>query len=949
MALLVYYQNVTGLRSKTREFKINTTNYNADIYFLTETNLNDSVLSSEFFDASIYTVFRRDRQTTACRKVEGGGALIAVRKEFSAIQQVTWQSDAEDVWVTLHAGNGNRRLHLCCVYLPPEDDYARVCFTNKLQSIWCQLNGETSLICGDFNIPKITWKPNDSILIPTFPDDKYVDLLDSFSFNELQQANSILNFNNRLLDLVWYKNASVSNLRQSDLPLGHVSAHHPPLEFSFDCGRIKLLPFKPIDTYNFRKCNYNNLINFYQGFNWSDILSDEFSVDANVGKFYETLSAGISQFTPKFKSKHKNFPFYFSARTRQCIQDKNKYHKKWKLFSNVNDYSRFSELRRKSKNLMNYDYLRYVSSCENNIKSDPKNFWKFVSSSRRDSGIPSAISYNEQTAVNPNDVSQLFATYFKSVYEPYTQIPFGTPLSVNNLNVFSIVLTEDDVLRKLKGLNPNKGAGSDGIPSCFAKNCAEGLCKPLFAIFKQSLNSGTFPQLWKTSYLSPIFKNSGDKSSVNNYRGISKLCVFSKVLESLIYDQLFIYFKSLIIPQQHGFFSKRSIETNLIIYSQFISGVMDNRGQVDSLYTDFSKAFDKLDHNILVSKLAELGVQGDLLRWFSSYLFGRKQRVKINEYLSESFSVTSGVPQGSHLGPLLFLLYINSISTCFLYAQFLLYADDLKIYARVKSLEDCELLQGDLERVSRYCKENKLFLNLSKCSCISFTKNYDSFTYNYSVNNEPLNRVNQIKDLGVIFDHKLTFNQHIDYVVRKCNKMLGFVSRICSDFKNVNAIKSVYFAFIYSRLNFACVVWNPFYHKYILRIESVQNKFARFLNWRINGIYEVESISATKQLFNLTPLEVRRKKSELIFLFKLLHDMYDAPSLLSLLALHVPARSTRQRCMFNIEHSNTNLGINSPITRLSLRFNTYCQDMDLFARNLTVVCFKRLLNLRVVQ
>ncbi|KAJ8737841.1 hypothetical protein PYW08_000436 [Mythimna loreyi] len=209
---------------------------------------------------------------------------------------------------------------------------------------------------------------------------------------------------------------------------------------------------------------------------------------------------------------------------------------------------------------------------------------------------------------------------------------------------------------------------------------------------------------------------------------------------------------------------------------------MDRRVQVDAVYTDFQKAFHKVDHTILLEKLAFNGIRGNLLRWFVSYIFNRTQKVVINGYESETVTVNSGVPQGSILGPFLFIIYINDVKSCFINARCLLYADDMKIYKSCKNVQDCQLLQDDLTRLDNYCKDNKLLLSIPKCHSISFTKNKNKISFNYSINNQHLKEVDSVRDLGVIMDSSLHFDQHIKSIVNKAFQMYGFVMRSSKDF-----------------------------------------------------------------------------------------------------------------------------------------------------------------------
>ena len=304
-----------------------------------------------------------------------------------------------------------------------------------------------------------------------------------------------------------------------------------------------------------------------------------------------------------------------------------------------------------------------------------------------------------------------------------------------------------EVAQKLDTLDKNKSTGLDGIPAILLKNCSLNLAPPLCSIFQASFNQTTFPKAWKSSSIVPIFK-SGLRNEIANYRGISLLPVMSKVFERL---------KHHILEEQHGFFKGRSTATNLGIFQNYLFDGVESGFQVDVIYTDLTKAFDRVSHSLLIEKLKSLGLRDGYINWIKSYLTDRKQQVKFGTRASREIHVTSGVPQGSHLGPVLFLLYINSVSSVLKNCKFLLYADDLKLFSVIKTKDDCVKVQEDLTRLNLWCINNCLELNVAKCKVMRFLKCKRPVEVNYFVNDTFLEVVDHFSDLGVIFSNDLSF------------------------------------------------------------------------------------------------------------------------------------------------------------------------------------------------
>jgi hypothetical protein len=528
------------------------------------------------------------------------------------------------------------------------------------------------------------------------------------------------------------------------------------------------------------------------------------------------------------------------------------------------------------------------------------------------------------TADSPQNVSELFATFFESVYDDDDGGGRIDGSVTSNGGFSTLSFSISDIETALAGLDVSKGPGDDGIPPSFIKRCADGLKSPLLHIFNLSLSKGLFPSKWKDSYLIPIFK-SGKRNEVGNYRGVAILSCFAKLFEVITYGYIFFAIKSSLPTNQHGFVSGRSTVTNLIEFTSFVLNSMESGCQVDSIYTDFSKAFDKVNHRLLLLKLTCLGFGGNFLNWIASYLTGRCQYVKIGNSRSRLFPVKSGVPQGSHLGPLLFILFLYDVNVCFKSVRFLLYADDLKIYFQVRNSSDYIRAQTELDKFSQWCSDNKMSLNLSKCKTISFTRSTTVHNFDYRLSGSTLDRVETITDLGVVLDTKLTFSSHVDAIVNKASKRLGFIKRIGKEFRDVYALKTLFNSYVRSKLEYASVIWNPYYRTHSDRIESVQRRFMRFalrfLRWNNNS--PLPPYCQRCRLIDVERLNVRRRVACVMFVHDVLSNKYDCPVVLSNMSFLVYRRNVRSRVMFREDQHRTNYGANEPLNGAIRVFNRF--------------------------
>lgn len=609
-------------------------------------------------------------------------------------------------------------------------------------------------------------------------------------------------------------------------------------------------------------------------------------------------------------------------------KEKHKFHSKFKKYNNPLDSVRFEELRDDCARLQKICYNKHINNVENAIKKNPKFFWSFVKSKKQGGGTyPAQMHFANKIACNGDDICNLFADNFNQAYNAPLIDP--SPSIDDSLNVSmslcSIYLNSADVRDSIQSLDANKGAGSDGIAPVFIKRCAKPLTKPLQYIFNKSLKEGVFPDLWKEALVVPIHK-SGDKNDISKYRPISILVIFGKLLEKLVAERLTWHLKQNITDYQHGFTKSRSTVSNLVCYTSDLIKSLDNRIPVDSIYTDFSKAFDKVDHSLLIHKLSQYGISGSLLKWFSSYLLNRTSKVAISGYLSRSFTAYSGVPQGSHLGPILFNIFINDIPKCLSNSNVYLFADDLKIMRPISSSSDTELLQDDLNRLSSWCQRNNMSLNINKCHHMHFTRSTIAQSSNsYFINDQKLQNVEKVKDLGVIIDPKLNFDTHILTTVSKCLKLLGFVIRNSKDFKHPETKIKLFETLVRPVIEYCSLVWNPQYEVYSKRIESIQRRFLYHLSYKDHLAKKLPSYNNRLKHYKLTSLSNRRKEIDLVFLYKIFNGVVDCIDLTSSLYIVAPSRLPRVKAynLFSLPYSRTNLGKNSVLSRLCKQYNVF--------------------------
>ena len=310
------------------------------------------------------------------------------------------------------------------------------------------------------------------------------------------------------------------------------------------------------------------------------------------------------------------YPVWFSAELISLTKAKKLAHFNYKNSYRYSDYLLFNQLRTRCKLLSSICWKNYTSKTERAISENVKSFWSFMNSLRGINHLPTHIYHNNSVIDDDSMIANCFANFFESVYVSNVETDFAVDCE-SVIDISNIDISISEVFECITKLQLNSLAGTDNIPPLFFVSCKFIMSRVLWIIFNKSLSCGVFPETWKRSIVTPIFK-SGDKTLVSNYRPISKQNVMPKIFENIIASRLSSLCKNIFINEQHGFISGRSIASNLLLYHDYIVTTLEDGSQVDSIYTDFKKAFDSVDHSILISKLRAYGFNGSFLDWLSS-------------------------------------------------------------------------------------------------------------------------------------------------------------------------------------------------------------------------------------------------------------------------------------------------------------------------------------------
>ena len=791
-----------------------------------------------------------DMYYTAPDKVRGGVAIICKmgtetkpRPDLEIPKPKNVRDlDLENLWYEVDLPNIGKTI-IGVVYKHPNSTVEGLkYFRKKIETNLRRINKEglKCAILGDINI--------DSIKVMT--DDNTKQFFETCLINNFIpvatlpsrfQNNSCTAIDHIIINQHFIKD---TQFRAAGHIFSDISDHLPNFLFS---NKTKAIPVKK-DRRKIRifgDKNINKFRNLLSEHNW-DQLYETTDPNEALDKFYDIYNKAFNQ----------SFPI--KTLSRKCAKDKDwitkdlkkRINEKNKLFQEktINPTPHSIELYKTVRNQVAIELdkaeKQYYSDKFNSGKNSLKALWDIAGSiinpnKLRKHTVIKSIKYKGKITTDKNEIAESMNKFFSTIgenlakkiksqtnFKRYLKNPIANSMTLKEAD-------EEEIIKIILSLKSKKSAGADGIRPLLLKKCGQQVYKPIMHIMNLSLRTNIVPDKLKIAKVIPVHKKE-DKSDPGNYRPISLLSMLHKILEKLMCIRLtgFLNENNILYKYQFGFRAKHST-------TQAVTEIVDNLlDEIDSgkitagIYLDLSKAFDTVDHNILLTKLQHYGIRGEALGWFQSYLTNRQQFTVANGNCSTKQNVLYGVPQGSVLGPLLFLIYVNDIAAAVPSHKLRLFADDSNIFVsdiNPRSLK-CQMISV-LTKMDEWFRANKLTINMSKTKYSIFVKqNHEipNLLNSVIVNGTKISRVSDSKYLGLVLDDKLNWSKHIDELNEKLSKTIQ-AYKIVTNFINTSAKYMLYYAYFYSRIQYGCEIYTTAPNKKLKSIQVKQNRALKVL------------------------------------------------------------------------------------------------------------------------
>ena len=865
--LNVFHTNINGLETKFDNLHqfVTSTPFKIDVISITESSQKFNENFKKKVDIDGYDLYKTSTKT------QNGGTALYINNNFKSFERMDLKildDDYETTWCEIVNLKSNN-IVIGSIYRHPR--YNMVEFCKYIEKTLLKLAKEKKevYLTGDFNIDLLKIETNHSY-------QEFYNLLCSFGYlPKIIQPTRVTENESSLIDNIFTNN--LKNITISGNILITFSEHFSQF-LSVKRGYVDTKSIKIFqhDYSNFESQQFRDDVSIQNFNNNCNNVNDQF------WDFYHKLNgcverhAPVTQLTPA-QIKLKNKP-WITSQIKKMINIRNKLFKRKKRQPNNSNvkivYNLFRNriIRELKKSKKSY-YSKYFEENNNNIKKTWSGIREIVNLKNSDIHIITQLNINGVNLNNINDIVNNFNDFFVNVG---SNIDLNIPVSdkikpeqfLKNKNetCFNIShVTEEEVLNIIKSLE-NKSSGPFSIPLKLLKIVPDLIIKPLCSLINNSFSEGIFPDLLKIAKVIPIHKSNSNQE-MNNYRPISLLSIFDKIIEKLMHKRLYKFLEdhNILYNKEFGFRKKNSTIFSLIEITEKIKESIDKGKFGCGIFIDLRKAFDTVNHNILLNKLDHYGIRGIELNWFESYLKERQQYVFLNGESSDLKSITCGVPQGSVLGPLLFLLYINDLPNISKILDFYLFADDTNIYYQDDSLIKLEkIINKDLRALYLWLNVNRLSLNIDKTNFVIFHPFNKPLKYNVTIliHKKAISEQNSIKYLGIIIDSTLSWKDHVIHLSKKLSRVVGILYKL-KHFVNKKIMNNIYYALFYSHVIYAIEVWGSTSNIYINNIIILQKRVIRLMSnkdqfpaipgplYPTSGLFSELSLLKIKDIFTL--------------------------------------------------------------------------------------------------
>lgn len=856
--------NFQSIKNKKDELMQILENTDIDVVIGCETHLNPNISDTEILHPA-YTCYRNDRE-------DGYGGVIIISKKELIVEEVSNSKSCEFLAVKIETHC--HPLLLATAYRPPNsnsNDASIIC--TELTDLLQKYKTSPLWFCGDMNLPDVDWSTN-SIISYQYSVEISECFLETFSICNLEQ---VVDFPTRRHNTLEIAATNRPNLLNKCEAYPGISDHETAVLLEIDCHVMKSKPKKrKIPVWN--KVDYGKLKDHVT--TEVSIFINSFTLNTNTNFLWDSIKLIVDSSMSLVPTKYISTRYSQPWITRECKRIsrlKQRAYNRAKRTQTQADWDYFKKITKVSRLTCMTAFNDYIRNCiAPDLKYNPKRFFTFIKSKKCEkTGISSLKDKDGKLHITDRDKANILNDQFASVFSTKdNKIP--NIISNKMPSIDDINITEAGVCKLLTQINVFKSTGPDDISARFLKEVANEISPALTLLFNASLEQGIVPEEWKQAIIFPIYKaGKTDRSNAENYRPISLTCVTCKILEHILYSNIIRHLdeNKILTDVQHGFRKRRSCETQLITVVNDFAKVLNEGLQLDSILLDFSKAFDKVDHDKLCIKLEHYGINGKTLEWIKDFLNDRIQWVVINGENSSKLKVKSGVPQGSVLGPLLFLVYINDLPVN-IKSKLRLFADDSYIYKIIKSKQDTIDLQNDLDMLVRWEKKWSMEFHPDKCKLLTVSNKRKLIETNYYIHDRKLDQVDEAKYLGLIIHKKLSWSSHVNMIIKKANQTRAFLQRNLR--KCHHDVKSrCYQIYVRPILEYASTVWDPVgdgNQQLRTKLEMTQRKAARFVfnDWDYNS-----SPSKMIKCLKWQSLEERRYLARINFIHKFTNNDID--------------------------------------------------------------------------